>query len=74
MRSETRRKAAPDLNGEAKDRDERAKGLREEAERLAAGKPPRRPPRSPHEFVEERMKEKAKEDDRSEKEDRSEES
>lgn len=60
------------MNDEAKARDERARKLREEVERMAAGKPAPRPPRSPHEFVEEQMKEKAKEADPSEKENRSE--
>ncbi|MGE5281698.1 MAG: hypothetical protein ACM3N0_05140 [Chloroflexota bacterium] len=44
---------------EAKAQRERARSLREEIGRLAAGRPKRRPPRSPHEFVEERMAEEA---------------
>ncbi len=45
---------------EAKARSERARKLREEIERLQAGKPRR--PRSPHEFVEEQMREASEEE------------
>ena len=44
-------------------REERAKGLREEIDRLAGGRPPGRPPQNPREFIDEQMSERASTDE-----------